>query len=101
MLDIPRNNQNMGFMGGLRKHMPITGTTFLIGALSLCGIPLLPCFWSKDEILVDSWLYFPIIGWIPWNTARLIAFYMFHIYFITFESNFRTNSSKEFFLFRG
>jgi NAD(P)H-quinone oxidoreductase subunit 5 len=44
----------MAFMGGLRKHMPITGTTFLIGTLSLCGIPPLACFWSKDEILAKA-----------------------------------------------
>jgi NAD(P)H-quinone oxidoreductase subunit 5 len=57
-------SQNMVSMGGLRKYMPITGTTFLIGTLSLYGISLLACFWSKDEILADSWLYFLVIGWI-------------------------------------
>jgi NADH:ubiquinone oxidoreductase subunit 5 (subunit L)/multisubunit Na+/H+ antiporter MnhA subunit len=50
---------------------------------------------GKDEILADSWLYFPVIGWIAWITARLIAFYMFCIYFITFKGNFRANSFKE------
>jgi len=97
----PGKSQNMAFMGGLRKHMPITGTTFLIGTLSLCGIPPLACFWSKDEILADSWLYFPVIGWIAWITAGLTAFYMFRIYFITFEGNFRANSFKESFLISG
>jgi len=38
-------SQNMAFMGGLRKYIPITGTTFLIGTLSLCGISPLACFW--------------------------------------------------------
>jgi NAD(P)H-quinone oxidoreductase subunit 5 len=66
----PGKRQNMAFMGGLRKHMPMTGTTFLIGTLSFYGILPLACFWSKDEILVDSWLYFPVIGWIAWITAR-------------------------------
>jgi NAD(P)H-quinone oxidoreductase subunit 5 len=65
--------KNMAFMGGLRKHMPITRTTFLIGTLSLYSIPLLTCFWSKDEILANSWLYFPVIGWIVWIIAGLIA----------------------------
>jgi NAD(P)H-quinone oxidoreductase subunit 5 len=55
-------SQNMAFMGGLRKHLPITGPTFLIGTHSLCGILLFACFWSKDEILADSWLYFLVIG---------------------------------------
>jgi NADH:ubiquinone oxidoreductase subunit 5 (subunit L)/multisubunit Na+/H+ antiporter MnhA subunit len=92
-------SQNMAFMGGLRK--PITGTTFFMGTLSLCGIPPFACFWSKDEILVDSWLYFPVIEWIAWIIAGLTAFYMFHIYFITFEGNFRANSFKESFLVLG
>jgi NAD(P)H-quinone oxidoreductase subunit 5 len=60
----PGKSQNMAFMGGLRKHRPITGTTFLIDTLYICGIPPLAYFWSKDEILANSWLYFPIIGWI-------------------------------------
>jgi NAD(P)H-quinone oxidoreductase subunit 5 len=38
-------SQNMAFMGGLRKYIPITGTTFLIGTLSLCSISPLACFW--------------------------------------------------------
>ncbi|PHT45333.1 NAD(P)H-quinone oxidoreductase subunit H, chloroplastic [Capsicum baccatum] len=50
----PAKSQNMGLMGGLRKHVPITKITFLLGTLSLCGIPPLACFWSKDEILNDS-----------------------------------------------
>ena len=92
----PNKSQNMVFMGGLRKYMPITGTTFLLGTLSLCGIPPFACFWSKDEIIADSWLYFPILGWIAWITAGLTAFYMFRIYFLTFEGNFRANFFKEF-----
>jgi NAD(P)H-quinone oxidoreductase subunit 5 len=94
----PGKSQIMVFMGGLRKHMPIIGTTFLIGTLSLCGISLLACFWSKDEILANSWFYFPVIGWIAWITVGLIAFYMFCIHFITFEGNLRANSFKESFL---
>jgi len=90
----PNKCQNMAFMGGLRKYMPITGTTFLIGTFSLCGIPPFACFWSKDEIITDSWLYFSSLGWISWITAGLTAFYMFRIYFLTFEGNLRANSNK-------
>jgi NAD(P)H-quinone oxidoreductase subunit 5 len=54
----PGKSQNMAFMGGLRKHMRITRATFFIGTLSFCGIPFLACFWSKDEILAGSWMYF-------------------------------------------
>jgi NAD(P)H-quinone oxidoreductase subunit 5 len=88
----PNKCQNMLYMGGLRKYMPITAITFLIGTLSLCGIPPLACFWSKDEILADTWHLFPVLGFFAWLTAGLTAFYMFRIYFLTFEGQFRGNS---------
>nr|YP_010163091.1 NADH dehydrogenase subunit 5 [Millettia dura]QRI60883.1 NADH dehydrogenase subunit 5 [Millettia dura] len=81
----PSKSQNMVLMGGLTKHVPITKTTFLIGTFSLCGIPPFACFWSKDEILNDSWLYSPIFAIIAWSTAGLTAFYMFRIYLLVFE----------------
>nr|YP_010837431.1 NADH-plastoquinone oxidoreductase subunit 5 [Mazus surculosus]WGC93080.1 NADH-plastoquinone oxidoreductase subunit 5 [Mazus surculosus] len=83
----PDKSQNMVFMGGLTKHVPITKTSFLLGTLSLCGIPPLACFWSKDEILNDSWMYSPIFAIIAWSTAGLTAFYMFRIYLLTFEGH--------------
>nr|QWW93232.1 NADH dehydrogenase subunit 5 [Lunularia cruciata] len=91
----PNKSQNMVFMGGLRQHMPITSITFLFGTLSLCGIPPFACFWSKDEILVDSWVHFPILGSIAFFTAGLTAFYMFRIYFLTFEGEFRGHFFKD------
>lgn len=84
----PDKSQNMVLMGGLTKHVPITKTAFLIGTLSLCGIPPLACFWSKDEILNDSWVYSPIFAIIAYFTAGLTAFYMFRIYLLTFEGHF-------------
>ena len=95
----PNKCQNMAFMGGLRKFMPITGITFLIGTFSLCGIPPFACFWSKDAIITDSWLYFPGFGWISWITAGLTAFYMFRIYFLTFEGYLRANSNQVSFIY--
>nr|YP_009434835.1 NADH dehydrogenase subunit 5 [Lobelia galpinii]ATG24742.1 NADH dehydrogenase subunit 5 [Lobelia galpinii] len=83
----PNKSQNMVFMGGLTKHVPITKSAFLLGTLSLCGIPPLACFWSKDEILNDSWLYSAIFAIIAWSTAGLTAFYMFRIYLLTFEGH--------------
>nr|YP_010696538.1 NADH dehydrogenase subunit F [Pleurospermum longicarpum]WCF69403.1 NADH dehydrogenase subunit F [Pleurospermum longicarpum] len=83
----PNKSQNMVFMGGLTKHVPITKIAFLLGTLSLCGIPPLACFWSKDEILNDTWLYSPIFAIIAWFTAGLTAFYMFRIYLLTFEGH--------------
>nr|YP_010376201.1 NADH-plastoquinone oxidoreductase subunit 5 [Leptodermis hirsutiflora]UDN43385.1 NADH-plastoquinone oxidoreductase subunit 5 [Leptodermis hirsutiflora]UDN43637.1 NADH-plastoquinone oxidoreductase subunit 5 [Leptodermis hirsutiflora] len=83
----PHKSQNMALMGGLTKHVPITKSTFLIGTLSICGIPPLACFWSKDEILTDSWLYSTSFAIIAWITAGLTAFYMFRIYLLTFEGH--------------
>nr|WKT13422.1 NADH-plastoquinone oxidoreductase subunit 5 [Boswellia sacra] len=83
----PDKSQNMVLMGGLRKHVPITKTAFLLGTLSLCGIPPLACFWSKDEILNDSWSYSPIFAIIACFTAGLTAFYMFRIYLLTFDGH--------------
>nr|YP_010846835.1 NADH-plastoquinone oxidoreductase subunit 5 [Pachypodium lamerei]WEV91050.1 NADH-plastoquinone oxidoreductase subunit 5 [Pachypodium lamerei] len=83
----PYKSQNMVLMGGFRKHVPITKNAFLLGTLSLCGIPPLACFWSKDEILNDTWLYSTIFAIIAWVTAGLTAFYMFRIYLLTFEGH--------------
>nr|YP_010866863.1 NADH-plastoquinone oxidoreductase subunit 5 [Indocalamus emeiensis]UQM88807.1 NADH-plastoquinone oxidoreductase subunit 5 [Indocalamus emeiensis] len=87
----PDKSQNMVLMGGLRKYVPITRTTFLWGTLSLCGIPPLACFWSKDEILSNSWLYSPFFGIIASFTAGLTAFYMFRIYLLTFDGYLRVH----------
>nr|YP_010172371.1 NADH-plastoquinone oxidoreductase subunit 5 [Androsace erecta]QSH39937.1 NADH-plastoquinone oxidoreductase subunit 5 [Androsace erecta] len=83
----PEKSQNMVLMGGLTKHVPITKTAFLLGTLSICGIPPLACFWSKDEILNDTWLYSTTFALIAWSTAALTAFYMFRIYLLTFEGH--------------
>nr|YP_010884191.1 NADH dehydrogenase subunit 5 [Helleborus lividus]WIW41812.1 NADH dehydrogenase subunit 5 [Helleborus lividus] len=95
----PDKSQNMALMGGLTKYVPITKTSFLLGTLSLCGIPPLACFWSKDEILSDSWLYSPIFAIIASFTAGLTAFYMFRMYLLTFEGhlnyNFQNYSGKK------
>nr|YP_010916628.1 NADH-plastoquinone oxidoreductase subunit 5 [Viridantha tortilis]WIL92906.1 NADH-plastoquinone oxidoreductase subunit 5 [Viridantha tortilis] len=87
----PDKSQNMVLMGGLTRYVPITRTTFLLGTLSLCGIPPLACFWSKDDILNDSWLYSPIFAVIAYFTAGLTAFYMFRVYLLTFDGYFRVH----------
>jgi NAD(P)H-quinone oxidoreductase subunit 5 len=81
----PYRNQNMFYMGKLRSFMPITAITFLIGTLSLCGIPPLACFWSKDEILSQAFDSNIALWFIGWCTAGLTSFYMFRIYFLVFE----------------
>ncbi|KAF1860185.1 hypothetical protein Lal_00040467 [Lupinus albus] len=55
------------------------------GTLSLCGIPPFTCFWSKDEILNDSWLYSPFFAIIACSMAGLTTFYMFQIYLLVFD----------------
>jgi NAD(P)H-quinone oxidoreductase subunit 5 len=81
--------QDMRMMGGLRKYMPITALTFLVGTLAICGIPPFAGFWSKDEILGLAFEANPALWVIGWGTAGLTAFYMFRMYFNTFEGEFR------------
>lgn len=83
--------QDMRLMGGLRKYMPITSFTFLIGTLAICGIPPFAGFWSKDEILGSTYAVSPMLWGIGWLTAGITAFYMFRMYFSTFEGEFRGN----------
>ena len=78
------NELDIRKMGGLRKKLPITHATFLVGALAIAGAPLLSGFWSKDEILHSAWGSSKIIYIIGLATAFLTAFYMFRLIFVTF-----------------
>lgn len=86
--------QDMRLMGNLRKYMPITSTCFLIGTLAICGIPPFAGFWSKDEILALAFEANPALWLVGWLTAGLTAFYMFRMYFMTFEGDFRGKDHK-------
>lgn len=81
--------QDMRLMGGLRQHMPVTAITFLIGCVAISGIPPLAGFWSKDEILGVAFASFPLLWVVGFLTAGMTAFYMFRLYFLTFEGSFR------------
>ncbi|MBD0267132.1 MAG: NAD(P)H-quinone oxidoreductase subunit 5 [Cyanobacteria bacterium Co-bin8] len=83
--------QDMRMMGGLRKYMPVTSATFLIGTLAISGIPPFAGFWSKDEILGATFNANPVLWAVGWLTAGITAFYMFRMYFSTFEGSFRGN----------
>lgn len=85
--------QDMRLMGGLRKYMPITAGAFFIGNLAICGIPPFAGFWSKDEILGQAFEANPALWLVGWATAGLTAFYMFRMYFMTFEGEFRGNNA--------
>jgi NADH-quinone oxidoreductase subunit L len=88
--------QNMFNMGGLRKKMPITFWTFLIGGFALSGFPLVTAgFWSKDEILADAfgnghWVVFITLA----LAALLTAFYTMRQITLTFLGEPRTESAK-------
>jgi len=77
-------------MGGLRKHMPTTFTTFVIASASLAGIFPLAGFWSKDEILLASgrngYWFFTAVGIVG---AMLTAAYMTRCIYLTFYGEFR------------
>ncbi len=83
--------QDMRLMGNLRKYMPMTHLTFLVGTLAICGIPPFAGFWSKDEILGSAFFANPALWFIGWLTAGITAFYMFRMYFLTFGGEFRGN----------
>ncbi len=84
------HSNNMSEMGGLRKVMPVTFWTFMIGAAALSGIPPLAGFWSKDEIISTAFRtgHFPIF-WIALITAVLTAFYMTRVVLLTFYGDYR------------
>jgi len=86
--------QDMRLMGGLRKKMPYTSATFLIGCVAISGIPPLAGFWSKDEILGNAFISFPAFWFIGFLTAGMTAFYMFRLYFLTFEGDFRGDNKE-------
>jgi NADH-quinone oxidoreductase subunit L len=87
--------QDIQHFGGLRKYMPQTYSTFLIAALAISGIPPLSGFFSKDDILWYTFANGHLILWfIGFATALLTAFYMFRLYFLTFEGNERFDHNK-------
>ncbi|MEM6446972.1 MAG: NAD(P)H-quinone oxidoreductase subunit 5 [Cyanobacteria bacterium J06642_2] len=90
----PARAQDMRLMGGLRRYMPVTATTFLIGTLAICGIPPFAGFWSKDEILGSTFAANPVLWFVGFATAGLTAFYMFRMYFMTFEGTFRGTDAE-------
>ena len=94
---------NMMYMGGLRKAMPGTYVLTVIGALSLVGIFPLAGFWSKDEILLESWL---AGGPVPASISLLVfvtllvgvlltAFYTYRMVHLTFHGEFRGGGERE------
>jgi NADH-quinone oxidoreductase subunit L len=82
--------QDMRRMGGLRRRIPITYWTMLVGSLAIAGIPPLAGFFSKDEILGEAFkLGFAWVWLIGFVVAGMTAFYMFRLMGLTFWGEFR------------
>jgi NADH-quinone oxidoreductase subunit L len=91
------HEQDMRYMGGLRKAMPITWIVSLIGSLALIGFPFLSGFYSKDSIIEavhlsalpgSSFAYFAVTAGV-----FITALYSFRMYFLVFEGKFRGNTA--------
>jgi NADH-quinone oxidoreductase subunit L len=81
--------QNMLKMGGLKKHMPITFWTMMIGTVAIAGIPPLAGFFSKDEILLQAFLKNKFVYGLAAFAALMTAFYMFRLMSLTFFGGYR------------
>jgi NADH-quinone oxidoreductase subunit L len=88
--------QDMGRMGGLRKKIPVTFWTFLVGTLAIAGIPFLAGFYSKDEILAATYgTGHQVLFGLALFTAFLTAAYMARLLFLTFFGSFRGGHEAE------
>jgi len=89
------NEQDMRFMGGLKKYIPLTHATFLIGTLAISGFPLLSGMISKDEILIAAFAKNPVYWVILFILAAVTATYMFRLYYLTFHGEFRGTEEQK------
>jgi NADH-quinone oxidoreductase subunit L len=84
------HSNNMTDMGGLRKYMPTTFWTFIIGSAALAGIFPLAGFWSKDEILATlDYEGYTLVMWIAIAGAFVTAFYMTRLVALTFFGEYK------------
>ena len=93
------HNQDIRWMGGLRKYMPVTWITALLGSLALIGTPLFSGFYSKDEIIMAihastlpaaGFAYFAVLAGV-----YITAFYSFRMYFLVFHGKPRFDQNPE------
>ncbi|MDG1137905.1 MAG: NADH-quinone oxidoreductase subunit L [Opitutales bacterium] len=88
------HEQDIFKYGGLRKKMPITALTFLVGVLAISGVNFLSGYFSKDAILLGAYNSNMVVFVLLYAGALLTSLYMFRLYFLTFEGNSRSNVSK-------
>jgi len=89
------HQQDMRHMGGLRKKLPVTFVTMLVGTIAISGLPPFSGFFSKDEILAHAFEYNKIVWAIAVFTAFLTAFYMFRMLYLTFYGTYRGSHHAE------
>ena len=89
------HEQDIRKMGGLKKHLPITHITFLLGCIAIAGIPPLSGFFSKDEILAAAFAQNKVYWIIGVLGAFMTAWYMFRLYATTFLGRFRGTQEQE------
>jgi len=87
--------QDIRKMGGLKKYIPITHLTFLLGTLAIVGFPGFSGFFSKDEILAHAWEHNKLLWFLGVLGAAMTTFYMFRLYFLTFKGSFRGTHDQE------
>lgn len=87
--------QDIRKMGGLKKYLPVTYITFLIGTIAIAGIPPFAGFFSKDMILAAAYAKNPILWVFGVLGALLTAFYMFRLFYLTFHGTFRGTASQQ------
>ena len=83
------DEQDMRRMGALKRFMPITAGTFIVGWLAIAGVPPFAGFWSKDEILLYAYAKSPLLWAVGLVTALLTAFYMSRQVFMVFYGDAR------------
>ena len=87
--------QDITKMGGLRKRIPVTYITFLLGVLAIVGFPFTSGFISKDEILLNVYSHNKLYFYLAAIGAVMTSFYMFRLLFLTFFGSFRGTHEQE------
>ncbi len=82
-------------MGGLKKKLPITFLTMMIGTIAIAGLPPFSGFFSKDEILAHVYEHNKVFWSIAVVGALFTSFYMFRMMYLTFYGNFRGTNDQE------